>query len=80
MRHVENLREHYRLTVLRWLRRLEDHEQAAKRIVGEVKYRMWRLYLAGSAYYFQKAKLHLYHSLLLKNGDGTAALPLMQTE
>ncbi len=63
---VENLREHYRLTVLAWLRRLEQQEEAAKRLVGEVKYRMWRLYLAGSAYYFQKPKLELYHSLLLK--------------
>jgi cyclopropane-fatty-acyl-phospholipid synthase len=77
---VENLREHYRLTVLRWLRRLEDNEQSAKRIVGEVKYRMWRLYLGGSAYYFQKAKLDLYHSLLLKNPDGSVVLPLTQAE
>jgi cyclopropane-fatty-acyl-phospholipid synthase len=63
---VENLREHYRLTVLAWLRRLEQQEESARRLVGEPKYRMWRLYLAGSAYYFQKAKLELYHSLLLK--------------
>jgi cyclopropane-fatty-acyl-phospholipid synthase len=80
VQHAENLREHYRLTVQRWLRKLEDSEQAAKRIVGEVKYRMWRLYLAGSAYYFQKAKLGLYHSLLLKNPDGTATLPLSPAE
>jgi cyclopropane-fatty-acyl-phospholipid synthase len=72
---VENLREHYRLTVLRWLRKLEDHADAAKKIVSELKYRMWRLYLAGSAYYFQKAKLGLYHSLLLKNADSCGAAP-----
>jgi cyclopropane-fatty-acyl-phospholipid synthase len=69
--HVENLREHYRLTLLHWLRRLEAQEQAAKKLVGEVKYRMWRLYLAGSAYYFQASKLDLYHSLFLKTVSGS---------
>lgn len=71
---VENLRQHYRLTLLHWLRRLEAHQQAAKNLVGELKYRMWRLYLAGSAYYFQKSKLDLYHSLLFKVAQGSAAL------
>jgi cyclopropane-fatty-acyl-phospholipid synthase len=69
---VENLREHYRLTLLHWVRRLEAHQEAAKKLIGELKYRMWRLYLAGSAYYFQKSKLDLYHSLLLKTADGSA--------
>lgn len=64
---VENLREHYRRTLLHWLRRLEARQQAAKNLVGEVKYRMWRLYLAGSAYYFQESKLDLYYSLFLKS-------------
>jgi cyclopropane-fatty-acyl-phospholipid synthase len=63
---VENLREHYRFTLLHWLRRLESHAPSAKQLVGELKYRMWRLYLAGSAYYFEKSRLDLYHALLLK--------------
>jgi cyclopropane-fatty-acyl-phospholipid synthase len=66
--YVESLREHYGLTAMHWLRRLEAREEAAKKLVGELKYRMWRLYLAGSAYYFQKSKLDLYHSLLVKGG------------
>ncbi len=72
--HVENLREHYRRTLLQWLRRLEAQQEAAKKLVGELKYRMWRLYLAGSAYYFQEAKLDLYHSLFLKTAPGSAAI------
>ncbi len=66
VRDVQNLREHYRLTLRHWLRRLEAQEPAAKRMVGELKYRMWRLYLAGSAYYFHRSRLDLYHTLLLK--------------
>src|SRR6185437_12769872 len=53
VRDVENLREHYYLTLVQWLRRLEANEQRAKEIVGETKYRTWRLYLAGSAHYFR---------------------------
>jgi cyclopropane-fatty-acyl-phospholipid synthase len=74
--HVENLREHYRLTLLHWLWRLEAQQQAAKNLVGDLKYRMWRLYLAGSAYYFQKSKLDLYHSLLFKAADSYAAMAI----
>ena len=76
VRDVENLREHYFLTLVQWLRRLEQAASAAKEIVGELKYRMWRLYLAGSAHYFRCGKLDLYQSLLLKGADGVSGLPL----
>jgi cyclopropane-fatty-acyl-phospholipid synthase len=66
VRDLENLREHYRLTVKRWLQRLEMRAQAARHLAGEIKYRMWRLYLAGSTYYFRKAWLDLYHVLFVK--------------
>lgn len=66
VRDVENLREHYMLTVRHWLHRLDAAAEAARRIVGETKYRMWRLYLAGSAYYFRRGWLDLYHSLFIK--------------
>jgi cyclopropane-fatty-acyl-phospholipid synthase len=67
---VENLREDYRLTVRQWLQRLESTLEEAQGIVGDLKYRLWRLYLAGSIYYFQKAWLGLYELLLLKNENG----------
>lgn len=70
VREVENLREHYGLTVHHWLQRLEARAAEARAIAGELKYRIWRLYLAGSAYYFQSGKLDLYQTLLLKNGEG----------
>ncbi|MGH9529593.1 MAG: class I SAM-dependent methyltransferase [Terriglobales bacterium] len=76
VRDVENLREHYCLTTKRWLRRLEAHAVQAQAIAGEIKYRMWRLYLAGSAYYFQKGLLDLYQTLLVKNERGCNHLPL----
>ena len=76
VRDVEDLREHYFLTLCQWLRRLEEHADEARTMIGEVKYRTWRLYLAGSAYYFQTGKLCLYQSLLAKNENGHSQLPL----
>ena len=81
VREVENLREHYALTVHHWLQRLEAQASKARAIAGELKYRIWRLYLAGSAYYFQSGKLDLYQTLLAKNDeDGNNALPLTRAE
>lgn len=80
VRDVENLREHYFLTLCQWLRRLEASEEQARKLVGEVRYRIWRLYLAGSAYYFRSAKLDLYQSLLVKTDKGSSGMPLSRAD
>ncbi len=80
VRDVENLREHYFYTLVQWLRRLEANENHATRLVGELKYRIWRLYLAGSAHYFQSGKLDLYQSLLVKTVNGRSGLPLTRKD
>jgi cyclopropane-fatty-acyl-phospholipid synthase len=80
VRDVENLREHYFLTLCQWLRRLEASADEARRLVGDLKYRIWHLYLAGSAYYFQSGKLDLYQSLLVKSRDGFSGMPLTRKD
>ena len=70
VRSTENLREHYCRTTRQWLHRLEAKVEEARQIVGETRYRTWRLYLAGSAYYFQEARLGLYHTVLAKHESG----------
>ena len=80
VRDVENLREHYYLTLVHWLRRLEANEQRAKEIVGETKYRTWRLYLAGSAHYFRTGKLDLYQTLLWKRAPRRSGLPFTRRD
>ncbi|PYV83896.1 MAG: class I SAM-dependent methyltransferase [Acidobacteria bacterium] len=80
VRDVENLREHYFLTLCHWLRRLEASADTANEMVGEIKYRIWRLYLAGSAHYFQSGKLALYQSLLTKNIVGRSTVPLTRDD
>jgi cyclopropane-fatty-acyl-phospholipid synthase len=63
---VENLGEHYAQTLRHWVRRLEDHADTARQLVGEVTYRIWRLYMAGSAARFTNGGLHLFQTVLRK--------------
>ncbi|MBI3772752.1 MAG: class I SAM-dependent methyltransferase [Gammaproteobacteria bacterium] len=60
---VEGLRRHYALTLRRWLRALEFHREQAVDSVGETAYRVWRLYMAGSAYYFDEGSTNVYQVL-----------------
>ena len=79
-RDVENLREHYTLTLHHWLRHLEAHAEEARQLTDEVKYRIWRLYLAGAAHYFRTGKLNLYQSLLVKNDNGKSGMLLTRQD
>lgn len=80
VRDVENMREHYFLTLVQWLRRLEANHARAKELVGDIKYRTWQLYLAGSAHYFRSGKLDLYQTLLVKPSGGLSGLALTRED
>ncbi len=56
---AEALREHYARTLWHWVERLEAHADAARAEVGEEKFRIWRIYLAGSAHAFDRGWLNL---------------------
>src|SRR5438105_4272123 len=77
IRDVENLREHYALTLRHWLRRLERHHAEALSFVDEATYRVWRLYLAVSAHGFRRGHIAVYQTLLAKlDSSGQTKLPL----
>jgi len=80
VRDLESIREHYFLTLCHWLRKLEASAERVRSLVGELRYRIWRLYLAGSAYYFQSGKLNVYQSLLVKNRNGRSGMPLTRED
>lgn len=80
VRDVENLREHYVLTLRHWVRNLEDHAQQARQATDESTYRTWRLYMAGSAHFFETGRLNVYQSLLAKPKDGRTGLPLTRAD
>jgi cyclopropane-fatty-acyl-phospholipid synthase len=60
---AENLRPHYARTLWSWVERLEAQREQAVALVGEQKYRIWRIYMAGSAYAFQRNWLALFQVL-----------------
>jgi cyclopropane-fatty-acyl-phospholipid synthase len=70
VRDVESLREHYMMTLRHWVRRLEARKDDAIRIAGEEVYRIWRLFMSGSAYGFATGRLSVFQALLAKPGDG----------
>jgi cyclopropane-fatty-acyl-phospholipid synthase len=80
IRDVESLREHYALTLRHWLRRLEAHYEEAVRATDEATYRVWRLFMAGSAYQFDKGDLNIYQSLFVKPDRGMSTLPLTRAD
>jgi cyclopropane-fatty-acyl-phospholipid synthase len=80
LRDVESLREHYALTLREWVRRLEAHHDVARALKDEATYRIWRLYMAGSAYSFDNGNLNLYQSLFAKPKHGKSGLPLSRSD
>jgi len=81
VRDVESLREHYALTLRHWVRRLEaEHDQALK-FVDEPTYRVWRLFMSGSAHGFTTGRLNVYQALLVKpDTQGRSGLPLTRDD
>jgi cyclopropane-fatty-acyl-phospholipid synthase len=77
---VENLREHYALTLHHWVRRLEANADEARRMVGEITYRIWRLYMAASVHAFRSERLRLYHVLFVKPQNGSNHMPLTRAD
>lgn len=61
---VEGLRRHYALTLRCWVQALEAHREQAMKLVDEATYRVWRLYMAGSAYYFEQGSTDVFQVLV----------------
>lgn len=70
VRHVENLREHYGLTLRRWVGNLDARWPEAVAEVGEGRARVWRLYMAASALGFERHSTEVHQVLAVRNRDG----------
>ena len=74
---AEALREHYAKTLWHWVERLEAHADSARAEVGDERYRVWRIYMAGSAHAFDRGWLSLWQVLAGKaTADGRLPHPL----
>ena len=77
IRDAENIREHYALTLRQWVKRLETHHEEAVALTDEVIYRIWRLYMSGSAQSFAAGRIGVVQTLFVKpHPGGEAGLPL----
>jgi cyclopropane-fatty-acyl-phospholipid synthase len=73
---VENLRRHYALTLTHWSDRFEANGEQLRKIAGDKRWRIWRMYLAGCAYAFTQEWMALHQILAVKSGSGVSVLPL----
>jgi cyclopropane-fatty-acyl-phospholipid synthase len=74
---AESLREHYARTLWHWVERLEANALVARREAGEERFRIWRIYMAGSAHGFDRGWLSLWQLLAGKPmADGRLPHPL----
>jgi len=75
IRDVENLREHYALTLRQWVTRLQTHRDEAVKIANERLYRTWRLYMAGAVFGFETGGININQTLIAKPDHGKVSLP-----
>jgi len=80
VRDVENLREHYELTLRRWVEGLRRNAPTLLKQIPEFTYRVWLLYMAGSAAAFRKGDIGVYQVLLSRPDRGNSQLPLTRED
>jgi len=73
---VQQLRRHYARTLLHWIHNLETNADAVRGEHGEIPYRVWRAYMAGSVVGFESNTLGLAQVLGVR---GDAGLPLTRS-
>ncbi len=71
---VENLRRHYARTCAIWTDNFERNATEIRRLAGDRRYRIWRVYLAGCAYAFDQDWISLYQVVCIKAGKNPSRL------
>jgi len=66
---VESLRRHYAMTLRHWTTRFEAAGEHLREMVGEKRHRIWRAYLAGSAFGFSNGWIGLHQIVATRAGD-----------
>ena len=80
VRHEENLREHYALTLKGWCANLEANWDECVREAGDGTAKVWGLYMAGSRLSFERNEIQLHQVLGVKpDANGDAHFPLRPT-
>jgi cyclopropane-fatty-acyl-phospholipid synthase len=80
VRDVENLREHYELTLRAWVEGLRWNAGTLLKQVSETTYRTWLLYMAGCAAAFRRGDIAVYQMLLSRPERGESRMPLTRAD
>jgi cyclopropane-fatty-acyl-phospholipid synthase len=70
---VQNLGRHYAATLRCWTERYEQHAERIRQTVGETKYRIWRVYLAGCTHAVSVGNASA-HQIACKKAGGIASM------
>lgn len=73
---VEDMREHFELTLREWTRRLYARREEAYALAGEARTRLWLIYFALFAKGFERGSVLVYQTVAQKRRPGPSGLPL----
>ncbi|MFD4565250.1 class I SAM-dependent methyltransferase [Streptomyces sp. NPDC058467] len=78
VRDVESIREHYALTLRRWVANLEAQWARAVQLTSPGRARVWRLYMAASAVAFERNRIGVNQVLAIRTPEasGASGMPL----
>ncbi|MFE9765881.1 class I SAM-dependent methyltransferase [Streptomyces sp. NPDC005808] len=78
VRDIESIREHYALTLRRWVANLEAQWGRAVRLTSPGRARVWRLYMAASALAFERNRIGVNQVLAVRTpqASGASGMPL----
>lgn len=81
VRDVESIREHYALTLRRWVANLEADWARAVTLTSIGRARVWRLYMAASALAFERNRIGVNQVLAVRTPEpGDSGMPLRARE
>ncbi|WP_339913538.1 cyclopropane-fatty-acyl-phospholipid synthase family protein [uncultured Brevundimonas sp.] len=73
---VEDLREHFALTLRHWAARLYANRDRAEAMAGAERTRLWQIYFALFAKGFERGAVLVYQTVARKRRPGSSGLPL----
>jgi len=77
---VEDLREHFELTLREWIRRLYARREQAAQEIGWSRTRLWLIYFALFAKGFERGAVLVYQTVASKRAFGPSGMPLSRAD
>jgi cyclopropane-fatty-acyl-phospholipid synthase len=76
---IENMREHFALTLRHWEQRLGMKLAEAERLAGLERTRIWQLYFAMCAKAFERGAISVFQTVATRRYSGASGLPLQRS-